>query len=194
MKSAKTERKDRSREKILASAGSLIRERGISGTSVAGVMDGAGMTVGGFYAHFPSKQSLVAETMRETLRQSRGRLEEGANDLRGEEWVMAVSRSYLSRAHRDHPEQGCPLPTTLGELTREEPAVRKVLADELDGMVSEIASHLAEAGVDDSRGEALATFAVMVGGLTLARALKGETLSDAMLKACRHHLERSRPE
>jgi TetR/AcrR family transcriptional repressor of nem operon len=193
MGNAKAEKKERSREKILASAGSLVREKGISGASVAEVMERAGMTVGGFYAHFPSKQSLVAETMRETLRQSRSRMEEGADDMRGEEWVLAVARSYLSRAHRDHPEEGCPLPTTLGELTREEPVVRKVLADELDRTVLEIASHLEEAGVDDPRGEALATLALMVGGLTLARALKGEALSDAVLKACRNHLEHSLP-
>lgn len=193
MKNAKAERKDHSREKILESAGSLLREKGIAGTSVAGVMEGADMTVGGFYAHFPSKQSLVAETMREALRQSRGRMEEGTNDLRGEDWVMAVARSYLSRSHRDHPETGCPLPATLGELSREDPAVREVLADELNQMAKEISAHLKEAGVEDSRGEALATLAVMVGGLTLARALKDPPLSDNVLKACRNHLERSLP-
>jgi TetR/AcrR family transcriptional repressor of nem operon len=191
MKNAKTERKDHSREKILESAGALLREKGISGTSVAGVMEGADMTVGGFYAHFPSKRSLMAETMRETLRQSRSRMEEGADDLRGEDWIMAVARSYLSRAHRDHPEAGCPLPATLGELSREDPAVREVLVNEVGQMAGEIAAHLKEAGVEDSRDEALALFAVMVGGLTLARALKDSPLSDTMLKACRKHLERS---
>ena len=68
------------------------------------------MTVGGFYAHFPSKRSLVAETMRETLRQSRGRLEEGADDLAGQGVDHGGGPPYLSRAHRDHPEAGCPLP------------------------------------------------------------------------------------
>ncbi len=68
----RTGRKAESRERILASAGSLVREKGIAGASVSGVMEGAGMTVGGFYAHFPSKRELVAETVGEALRQSRG--------------------------------------------------------------------------------------------------------------------------
>ena len=191
--SAKAEKKDLSRERILASAGSLVRGKGISGASVAGVMEGAGMTVGGFYAHFPSKKALVEEAMRETLRQSRGNLEAGAHDLRGAEWVMAAARAYLSRAHRDHPEAGCPLPATLGEISREDPAVREVLARELNAIVSEIAVHLEEAGVENPRGEAMALMAEMVGGLTLARALKDTSLSDAVLKSCRGHIERSLP-
>lgn len=86
-------RKDLSREKILSSAGCLIREKGIKRTSVADVMDGAGMTVGGFYAHFPSKQDLVAETVASTLGQSRARLQEAARGKRGAGAVKEMARS-----------------------------------------------------------------------------------------------------
>jgi TetR/AcrR family transcriptional repressor of nem operon len=151
-------------------------------------MEGAGMTVGGFYAHFPSKRELVAETVVETLRQSRGTLSAAAGERTGAEWLETVARAYLSRPHRDHPEAGCPLPATLGEIAREEAPVREALEGELSAIVSEIAAHLREAGVDDPRGEALAALSLMVGGLSLSRALKGTPLSDAVLKACRAHI------
>lgn len=191
MTNAKTARKEMSRERILASAGSLLRERGISGASVADVMEGAGMTVGGFYAHFPSKRSLVAEALREALRRSRGLLAAGLAGKEGAAWVKAMARGYLSRQHRDNPQAGCPLPATLGEVAREDAQVREALAGEIGGMADEIASHLEAAGSRDPRGEALAALSTMVGGLTLARALAGTPLSDAVLLACRHHIERS---
>lgn len=194
MTSAKSERKERSRERILESAGCLVREKGISGASVANVMEGAGMTVGGFYAHFPSKQSLMAETLRETLRRSRDRLDALAAGKRGADWVKAVAKGYLSRAHRDHPEIGCPLPATLSEITREDAAVREALEEEIETAAGELGSRLKEAGIEDPRGEALAVLAIMIGGLTLARALRGTDLSDAVLQACRKHIERSVPD
>ncbi len=191
MLSTLSERKRRSRERILTSAGALLRERGISGASVAEVMEGAGMTVGGFYAHFPSKRSLVAEALREALRRSSGLLAAGAGGKEGADWVKAVARSYLSRQHRDNPESGCPLPATLGEIAREDAALREVLAGEIKSMAGEMTSHLQAAGLKDHAGEALAILSTMVGGLALARALRGTELSDAVLKACRDHIERT---
>ncbi len=191
MADLKTERKERSHERIVASAGSLMRERGISGASVADVMEGAGMTVGGFYAHFPSKRDLVLEALRETLRKSRALLLADATGKQGAEWVSAVARSYLSRSHRDNPQSGCPLPAILGEAAREDAEVREALAAEIEDTIEEISSRLVEEGAGDPRGEALAALSTMVGGLTLARALAGTPLSDAVLRACRQHIERS---
>ncbi|MDD3718146.1 MAG: TetR/AcrR family transcriptional regulator [Actinomycetota bacterium] len=193
MTKAKTARKEMSRERILASAGSLLREKGISGSSVADVMEGAGMTVGGFYAHFPSKRSLVAEALREALRKSRGLLASSLAGKDGAAWVKAMAGGYLSRSHRDNPQSGCPLPATLCEVAREDAQVREALAGEIGDMVDEIASHLEAAGSHDPRSEALATLSTMVGSLTMARALAGTPLSDAVLRACRRHIERSLP-
>ena len=193
MTKAKTARKEMSRERILASAGSLLREKGISGSSVAVVTEGAGMTVGGFYAHFPSKRSLVAEALREALRKSRGLLASSLAGKDGAAWVKAMAGGYLSRSHRDNPQSGCPLPATLCEVAREDAQVREALAGEIGDMVDEIASHLEAAGSHDPRSEALATLSTMVGSLTMARALAGTPLSDAVLRACRRHIERSLP-
>lgn len=186
---AKTEKKERSHEKILESARSMVREKGLFGTSIADVMEGAGMTVGGFYAHFPSKQSLVAEALKETLRQSCERLEAYAGDEQGADRIKAIAGSYLSRAHRDMPKIGCPLPATLGDIARADDVVRQVFASEIDDQMSLIEQHLQEADRDEPRGEALAILATMVGGLTIARALKGTELSDEVLKACRSHID-----
>jgi len=185
----RTAKKNESHERILESAGSLVREKGITGASVTDLMAGAGMTVGGFYAHFPSKKSLMAETIREALRQSREHLAAYASGKQGADWLKAVARSYLSRSHRDNPETGCPLPATLGEIARADSCVREALADETGVSVGELASHLGEAGFDDPNSEALALFSTMVGGLTLARALQGTRLSDEVLQACRKHIE-----
>lgn len=191
MADMRSERKERSRERILASAGSLMRRNGISGASVSDVMEGAGMTVGGFYAHFPSKQALMAEALHAAMRKSRALLTSAASGKRGADWLRAVAKSYLSRSHRDHPEGGCPLPANLGEIARGDPAVREVLAGEIADMAGELASHLEAGGTADPKGEALAMMATMIGGLTLSRALGGDPLSDEVLQACRRHIDSS---
>ncbi len=193
MADIRRDRKDRSRERILASAGSLIRSEGISGASVSDIMGGAGMTVGGFYAHFPSKQALMAEVLRNTMRKSRKLLASTAGEAKGTDCLRAVARNYLSRSHRDHPESGCPLPANLGEIARADPVVREVLAGEIADMTGELSSHLEEEGIADPKGEALGLMATMVGGLTLSRALRGNALSDDVLQACRRRIEKSLP-
>ncbi len=184
-----TTKKDDTHRRILASAGSLLRSRGITGTSVAEVMSGAELTVGGFYAHFRSKEALVAETLRDALHESRSRLAAAAGGKSGADWVRAVSRTYLSRAHRDNPEPGCPLPATAGEAAQAGREVREALAGELDLLAEDMAQHLRE-----DRSEALALASTMVGGLTLARAVTGTPLSDEILAACRDHISRNLPE
>src|SRR3984957_14033559 len=98
---AKTEQKERTHQAILASAGRLLREKGISGASVGEVMKGAGLTVGGFYAHFGSKDDLIEEALRRAGRRIReilfARLEEKPEADRAE----VVLKRYLSAAHRD---------------------------------------------------------------------------------------------
>jgi TetR/AcrR family transcriptional repressor of nem operon len=190
MSNAKTIRKNRTHARILESAGNLMREKGISGASVANVMEGADMTVGGFYSHFPSKQSLVAEALRQTLRRSRSDLAAGAAGKKGKDWVRAIARSYLSRWHRDHADMGCPLPAILSEAAREDLVVRKALAREVKDMADELAARLGEPASREEEAEALAILSTMIGGLALSRAVKDTDLSDRVLLACRRQIER----
>lgn len=177
MNSPRTERKLQTREAILSSAARLLRERGLAGSSVQEVMGGAGLTVGGFYAHFDSKEALFEETLRRSARETWEQL------LSGPEPLLRLVRTYLSRSHRDHPETGCPLPATLADLTREGQAgLRQVLSGELGRYLDSVAAHLPEG----ERYRALGLVALLFGGLSLARALGAEDpLSTEMLESCR---------
>lgn len=182
---AKLEKKERSHETILDSAARLVRERGIAGASVADVMRGAGLTVGGFYAHFASKEELVDEAIRRTgafLRDRLfARLEEKPEDARAE----IVLKRYLSAAQRDEQSLGCPLPAIVGEIATTAPAHAGALAEQIDVLAERLGDHLPKDRALPKRTLALGLVALMVGGLSLARALRGTPLSDEVIKACR---------
>lgn len=183
--SGKTEQKQRSRETILLSASRLLRQRGIAGARVADVMKGAGLTVGGFYAHFASKESLMDETIRRTGRETRARLFARLDQRNRATHAVVVLKRYLSPAHRDELERGCALPAIAGAIATAEPGHRDVLAEQIDGLSGELQTHLPGRTRARARHLALALVALMVGGLTLARALRGTALSDEILRACR---------
>jgi TetR/AcrR family transcriptional repressor of nem operon len=185
----KVERKRQSHEAILDSAARLLRERGIKATSVMDVMRGAGLTVGGFYGHFDSKEQLFVEAIRHAARSAWSRLLRSSKSESPREQVRAMVRRYLSRSHRDHPEQGCLLPTATPEIAREGEPYRAALAEELDAFVRDCAELLGPEN-PDAHEEAVALVALMVGALTLSRALAGTPLSDRFLEASRNLAER----
>ncbi len=185
---AKTEQKEKSHETILDSAAALLRERGIAGARVAEVMKGAGLTVGGFYAHFASKEDLIDAALRRTAEGLRAtlfaRLEEKPESDRAE----VILKRYLSGAHRDETLRGCPLPAVVGEIGTTAPEHRPVLAEQVSLLAAELERHLPEPRPRDAlsrRAMALGLVALMYGGLTISRALRGTDLSDDVLKACR---------
>lgn len=181
--SQKAEQKQRSHEAILASAAALLRRQGIKASSVMDVMSGAGLTVGGFYGHFDSKEHLFTET----LRQAAGAMWEGlVRGARGDtprEKALSVMRRYLSRRHRDNAEAGCMLPSAVPEIAREGEPYRSALAQQLDGFVQALAA-LIGPGVR-SRQKALGLIALMYGALSLSRAVAGTALSDQFLEAAK---------
>ncbi len=188
---AKMEQKERSHETILESAASLLRARGISGARVADVMKGAGLTVGGFYAHFASKESLVDEALRRTGAGLRERLFSRLDEKPEPDRAEVVLKRYLSAAHRDAQTLGCSLPAVVGEIGTTAGEHRDVLAEEVEALSSGLAEYLPHGtpatqrrGVP-RRALALGLVALMVGGLSLARALRGTPLSDEMIRACR---------
>jgi TetR/AcrR family transcriptional repressor of nem operon len=183
---AKAEQKERSHGTILESAARLLRERGIAGARVADVMKGAGLTVGGFYAHFASKDALIDEALRRTAAAMRDRLFARLDEKPAADRAEVVLKRYLSAAHRDEFARGCPLPAVVGEVGTTAPEHGAVLAEQIDAMASELEVHLASTGAAlSTRHLALGLVAMMVGGLSLSRALRGTALSDEILKACR---------
>src|SRR5215218_4599542 len=115
MSPTRTEQKERTREEILSSAVQRLRAHGISGASVAEVMKGAGLTVGGFYAHFDSKDSLVGAGLRSCMAQMRDVMRKYLGPGRGAAAIAPLLASYLSPLHRDRPDRGCPIPAVISE-------------------------------------------------------------------------------
>jgi TetR/AcrR family transcriptional regulator, transcriptional repressor for nem operon len=186
MTGTKAERKERSHMDILASAMRLVREKGITGARVADVMSGAGLTVGGFYAHFASKEALVDEVIHRTGVALRDRLFAKLDEKPKEARAEVVVKRYLSTTHRDNTTDGCPLPAVAGEIGTSAPVHGKALAEEVDIFLDRFAELLPEEdGSAARRRMALGMLALMVGGLTLSRALRGTALSDDVLRACR---------
>lgn len=183
--SAKAERKAQTRASILESSARLLRHRGIVGARVADVMEGAGLTVGGFYAHFGSKEALVDETLAETAKAMRERLFVGLEDKPAADRAEVVLKRYLAPAHRDDAEMGCPFPAVTSEIATTAPEHAPALAAQIDAMAKGLEEHVtAKAGLG-ARPLALGLVALMIGGLTLARATRGTELSDELLRACR---------
>ncbi len=180
---AKSEQKARSHATILASAARVLRERGIAGASVADVMRGAGLTVGGFYAHFASKEKLIDAVLRATSALTRDRLFANLDSKPAADRAEVVLKRYLSPAHRDDLAAGCPLPAVVGEVATTAPEQRAVLAEQLDDLVEQLAEHLPTRPL--RRQLALGLVAMMYGGLALSRAVRDQALSDEILKACR---------
>jgi TetR/AcrR family transcriptional regulator, transcriptional repressor for nem operon len=170
--------KQATRQRIVEAAGRRFKQDGIDGAGVAAVMSDAGLTNGAFYAHFTSKEDLVANVLADQLRNQRQSLDSEPSDRAG---LEAFIRSYLSPQHRDECADGCPSAALLDEIARRPAATRQVFTDELMGVIDDIASRLDPTDVEVARKDALTVFGLMVGTLQLARALTDRELSDQLL-------------
>ena len=179
------DRKEKTRARILGAAGKVFRREGYHGAGVDEVMAEAGLTAGGFYAHFDSKQALLAEAIEHAGAQAGERLVPSTEGLSGREWVEAFLGRYLSLDHCRGVEDGCPLAALVSEVARADGAVKERFEALVRGIVNELASH-AVAG-DSSRLEerALAAVAMCVGGLGLARCTRDGAYSELILESCR---------
>jgi TetR/AcrR family transcriptional repressor of nem operon len=170
--------KQATRQRILEAAGRRFKQEGIDGAGVAAVMSDAGLTNGAFYAHFASKEDLVANVLADQLRAQRHSLDAQAPDRVG---LEAFIRSYLSPQHRDQCADGCPSAALLDEIARRPTATKQVFTDELMGVIDDIASRLGPTDAEAARTDALTLFGMMIGTLQLARALTDRDLSDQLL-------------
>ena len=141
-------------------------------------MSDAGLTNGAFYAHFASKEDLVANVLADQLRAQRQSFDAQPPDREG---LEAFIRSYLSPQHRDQCADGCPSAALLDEIARRPAATKQVFTDELMGVIDDIASRLDPTHAEAARTDALTLFGLMLGTLQLARALTDRDLSDQLL-------------
>jgi len=170
--------KQATRRRILDAAGRRFKQDGIDGAGVATVMADAGLTNGAFYAHFESKEDLVANVLAEQLRAQRQSFEDQPSDGAG---LEAFVRSYLSAEHRDQSAEGCPSAALLDEIARRPSDTREVFTDEVMGVIGDIALRLNPTDAQAARADALTVFGLMVGSLQLARTLTDRDLSDQLL-------------
>jgi len=194
MAESKAVRWAKTHSEMLSTAARMIRARGLKSPSVAEVMASLGLTVGGFYGHFASKEALFDEALRASLRQTWERLLSEVRHQEPKERLRSILRRYLSRSHRDigpdgttdDARTGCPLPATLGEVATSGDPYRATVAREVEHFAAELGRIITPPhGGADARKLALGLVVVMVGGISLSRALAGTPLSDAILEASR---------
>jgi TetR/AcrR family transcriptional regulator, transcriptional repressor for nem operon len=172
------DQKQATRQRILEAAGRRFKQDGIDGAGVAAVMSDAGLTNGAFYAHFASKEDLVANVLADQLRAQRQSFDAQPPDRGG---LEAFICSYLSPQHRDQCAEGCPSAALLDEIARRPAATKQVFTDELRGVIDDVASRLDPTHAETARTDALTLFGLMLGTLQLARALTDRDLSDQLL-------------
>jgi AcrR family transcriptional regulator len=178
------EHKQATRRRIIQAAGRRFKRDGIDGSGIATLMADAGLTNGAFYAHFASKQELVATAVADQLRNQRESLGTLAPGRAGVEQYV---REYLSVQHRDNPDDGCPSAALLDEIGRCTQATKRAYTDGLLAMVDDIAARLAPEDPPSARAKTLSVFALMVGTLQLSRALADRQLADQVLEQGIHN-------
>lgn len=183
--------KARTRQRIIEAAARAFRERGVEAVGIADIMRAAGLTHGGFYAHFPSKDALVAEAARRGLSDSRRAFVASAAEANPEAPAREVIRRYVSRAHRDLPADGCAMPSLAADISREPEEVRHAFTLALDEFVTALMEYVPGETTEDRRDVALALSAAMSGAVALSRALDDPEMSDRILLATRRFLWRS---
>jgi TetR/AcrR family transcriptional repressor of nem operon len=171
--------------RIVKKASVRLRERGAHGIGVADLMKDAGLTHGGFYAHFDSREALVIEAFAYAMDRSTNRWRKLAEQTPSEKRLAAIVDSYLTPAHRDDLGHGCTIPALSAEIARESPKTRKAFAAKLEQMIEMIAEQIPDVSRKAARKQAMASLATMMGTLVLARVAGSTEFSDDILGAGR---------
>jgi len=187
MRNAKTHTraaaKEASHERIVQAASRAIRRSGYAGTGVADIMREAGLTHGAFYAHFESREAMLAEAADRAGAEANAVAASIAASVPPEQSLQAMMRVYLSKAHLASIEAGCPVSALCSEMPRQSPEVRRAATLRIKEMIDLVARLSPNWGAPSAHEHALVIVATMVGTLTLARAVDDTKLSDALCQA-----------
>src|ERR1700716_3203119 len=171
--------------RIVKKASVRLREKGAHGIGVADLMKDAGLTHGGVYAHFDSREALVIEAFAHAMDRGTERWRKLAEQTPPEKRLATIVDSYLTTLHRDDPGRGCAIPTLGAEIARESPRTRKAFAAKLEQMIDMLAAQIPEVPRKAARKQAVAAIATMMGTLVLARIAGSGEFSDEILGAGR---------
>ena len=172
--------KEATRQRIVETAAARFRKDGIEGVGLADLMAEAGLTHGGFYSHFSSKEDLVRAAVEEASCVSSSRFAKRTEEGGLESWI----RFYLQTSHRDHPERGCVAAALVGELARHPDSTRESFTENLSKVISSISGLLPGRQTPEvKRRTAIAIFSTLIGALQMARAVSDPALSEEILEA-----------
>jgi len=171
--------KEATRRRILDVASKRFRKEGGEAVGLAGLMADAGLTHGGFYAHFDSKEALFREAVTDALDRSRADLARIAE--RGGDGLEAIIHAYLRPRHRDRPDLGCAAASLAAEVARSPEPTRAAFTERIEALIALMAGQLPAGAPAERRRVAIAIFGLMMGALQLARAVTDPDLSGQML-------------
>lgn len=185
---ARAAAKDATHERIVSVAARAIRRGGYGGAGVADIMKEAGLTHGAFYAHFASREAMLAEAAARACAESAAAVAEVVARVPPEMALASLLRAYLSKEHCEHADTGCPLAALGSETARQTPEVRRVATRHVKEVIDLVARQTPDWGKPGAHDRALVTVATMVGALLLARAVDDPALSDSLREAALRHL------
>jgi TetR/AcrR family transcriptional repressor of nem operon len=178
----------RTRERIVETASQQFRRHGISDAGLSRLMAAAGLTHGGFYRHFASKDQLVTEACHKALISLTDGLEAHMGGKSPNHALPLLLEKYLSRAHRDQPATGCVLAALGSELARSDAATRDAATNGFLRLARLIARQLKTLPPDEAQGRSLAIAAAMVGTITLSRIITDAPTSNALLRETKNYI------
>jgi AcrR family transcriptional regulator len=181
-------RKEATHDRIVDTAARAIRRSGYSGTGLAEIMKEAGLTHGGFYAHFESREGMLAEAADRAGADALAMLAQVAAAAPPPKALEAMLRAYLSREHVEGVDTGCPVAALGSEMPRQAPKVRRAATRRIKEMIDLVARQSPDWGQPGAHERALVTVATAVGALVVARAVDDLKLSDALREAALNHL------
>jgi TetR/AcrR family transcriptional repressor of nem operon len=179
------EHKQETHARIVKKASVRLREKGAHGIGVADLMKEAGLTHGGFYAHFDSREALVIEAFGYAMDRSTERWRKIAEQTPPDKRLASIVETYLTPVHRDDPGHGCAVPTLGAEIARESPKTRRAFAAKLEQMIDMMADQVPDVPRKMARKQAIAALATMMGTLVLSRIAGSGEFSDEILGAGR---------
>lgn len=187
--------KAKTHQRIVALAAKRFREKGLAGIGIADLMKEAGLTVGGFYKHFKSRDDLVAESVGSALGAWKRQLDASASG--GPPLTLdSLLDDYLSETHRDRPGTGCPIGALAGDFARSDKRTRALVTQEAQESIQVLATLLRDASEKDkgtARSRAIMTYCALVGAIGVARAVSDERLSREILKTVARLLRNPAP-
>jgi TetR/AcrR family transcriptional repressor of nem operon len=180
------------RQRIVTAAAAAFRKNGIAATGLNDLMAAAGLTHGGFYRHFDSKDQIVAEACTAAAESLVEQLAASVSRKSPQRGLKTIVENYLSAAHRDEPSDGCPLAALGSEMARADEKTRAAATQALLKLVGVIAYQFGKTRPDVARRRALVAAATMIGALTMSRMVTDSELSAGILREAKKQLVNSR--